>query len=112
MTARTRTTAGELLQELGEVTGRQLDAARHGDLPALARLLGRRQIVLEGLQGRTVAPGRLARIRQQDAELRALLEARLRAVDQALQRLHSGGRALRGYAAPGPGASGLVDERR
>ena len=112
MTERRQPTEAQLFRELEEVTGVQLEAARRGDLAGLARLFSRRQAALEGLQGRAVAPSRLACIRQQDAEVRGLLEARIRVVEQALQHLHNGGRALRGYATPGPGASGLVDERR
>lgn len=108
----TQPVEGQIFRELEEVSGFQLEAARRGDLPGLERLLRRRQAVLEELQGRAVAPGRLACIRQQDAEVRALLEARIRVVEQALQHLHTGGRALRGYATPGLGQAGLIDERR
>jgi len=103
---------GQAVPELEKVTLLQLDAARRDDIPGLRRLLDRRQALIEGFRGRTVTPDRLARIRQQDTETRGLLETRILAVRQALQQLHSGARALRGYATPGLGRPGLVDERR
>ena len=103
---------GQALQALEEVTGLQLEAAHHGDLPELQRLLNQRQTLLVALKGDAAAPDRLARIRQQDTETRGLLETRILAVKQALHQLHSGVRALRGYTAPGLGQPGLVDEHR
>jgi hypothetical protein len=103
---------GQDLQALEEVTGLQLEAARRGDLSELQQLLRRRQAILLGLQRGDGASGLLERIRQQDTETRGLLETRILAVKQALQQLRSGARALRGYAMPGLGHPGLVDERR
>ena len=54
---------GEALQELEEVTGLQVDAARRGDLAELQQLLVRRQALLVALQGVDGASGRLERIR-------------------------------------------------
>jgi len=112
MTETMRPIEGQDLQELEEVTGLQIDAARRGDLAELQQLLVRRQAILQGLQRGDGASGRLARIRQQDTETRGLLETRILAVKQALQQLRSGARALRGYAKPGLGQPGLVDEHR
>jgi hypothetical protein len=103
---------GEALQELEEVTGLQLEAARRGDLSELQQLLRRRQAIFLGLQRGDGASARLARIRQLDSEARGLLETRILAVKQALQQLRSGARALRGYATPGLGQPGLLDEHR
>jgi len=102
----------EALQGLEDITGFQVEAARRGDLAELQRLLVRRQGLLVALQGGDGASGRLERIRQQDTETRGLLETRIQAVKQALQHLRSGARALRGYAMPGLGQPGLVDEHR
>jgi hypothetical protein len=103
---------GQDLQELEEVTGLQVEAARRGDLSELQQLLRRRQSIFLGLQRGDGASARLARIRQLDTEARGLLETRILAVKKALQQLRSGARALRGYAAPGLVQPGFLDEHR
>jgi hypothetical protein len=87
-------------------------AARAEDMEGLKQVLGLWQQALEELEGGSVPAARLREISLQNQETRALLEARLRDLEQQIQRLCHGGRALQGYVTKGPAPPGFLDEFR
>ncbi len=112
MTRATTPDRTEDLERLREITRAQLEATRVGDLESLEAFLELRQGVLDRLRGRDAPPGGLREISLRDAETRGLLEARIRNVTQALDRLRKGEQALTGYAPAVVPLPGFIDQFR
>jgi hypothetical protein len=104
--------SAEEITELERVGAAQLDAIATGNLEEVRLLLGTRQRLLDGLQGRVVRPGDLEPVMATVGRVIGAIRAEMQRVEAALSHLDAGGRALLRYATRAATPAAYLDHLR